>query len=144
MVKPATLTEIRTAVINELVSITNALPTGTNSIGKISEITSPVSTTSEKVNSAINPYEDTSFIAGDSPRVLDVYTDLGNKASTKGYIIIDGAGDLLIEISHNGTSYNPQQTLKTGDGLDLTGITIKKLRLTHSGVDTAYRIGVMV
>lgn len=171
MVKPATLSEIRTAVVQEVIKITDALPTGTNSIGKISEITSQLPAGVNKIGkididgalptgtnhlgsvatdnfyqlcvyNKVYAYEDTNFIAGESPAVLDVYTDLGNRTNLKGYIAVDGAGSLLAELSFDGTNYGSQFTLTTGDVYSLDGIAIKKIRLTHSGTDTAYRINV--
>lgn len=84
-------------------------------------------------------YEETNFTAADSPRVLDVNTDLGRNTKD-GYIVVDGVGDLLVEISDNGTDYGGQHTLKTDERLLLTNIDVDSIRLTHSGVNTAYRI----
>lgn len=47
-------------------------------------------------------YEDTSFIAGESPRTLDFNTDLGHNANN-GYIINDGTGNLTLSISQDGS-----------------------------------------
>lgn len=83
--------------------------------------------------------EDTSFVAGDSPRSIDVNDDLGTNGN-RGYIKVDGAGDLLVEISHGGTNYEDQFTLKNGDAFDLTGLDVDTIRLTHSGTNTSYRV----
>jgi len=85
------------------------------------------------------PYEDASFVAGDSPRILDVNTDLGRNGHD-GYIIIDGAGDLLVEISSDGAAYGNQFTVTQDEITPLEGFDINKICLTHSGTDTAYRI----
>lgn len=91
--------------------------------------------------------EDTSFVAGDSPKVLTPSTTLTatgvkTRNGNRGYIKVDGVGDLLVEISHNGSDYNTQFTLKNGDSFDLTGLEVNKIRFTHSGTDTAYRVQV--
>lgn len=83
-------------------------------------------------------YEDTSFVTGDSPIVLDVNTDLGRNA-TDGNIINDGDGNILVEISNNGTNYGFQHTLQKGDELELTNLNVDKIRLTWVS-DSSYRI----
>jgi len=72
-------------------------------------------------------YED-SFVAADSPLVLDVITDLGRNA-IDGYIVNDGAGDVEIEISNDGTTYGGTHTLKMDETFSLTNIDTAKLRL---------------
>jgi len=46
-------------------------------------------------------YEDTSFVTGDSPRVLEIRDDLSNKVGNAGWFINDGPGDILIELQNN-------------------------------------------
>ena len=82
-------------------------------------------------------YEDTSFVTGDSPAVLAVHTDLGRQAS-KGYFINDGPGNILIELSRDGTTYGGQHTLKGGEIMDLDNFSINKIRLTWAQ-NTSYR-----
>jgi len=84
-------------------------------------------------------YSDTSFEAGDSPIVLDVRTDL-ERIGINGWIICDGEGDILVELSNDGTTYGTQYSLKSGEVDNLKGETISKIRLTHSGTDSAYRV----
>jgi hypothetical protein len=84
-------------------------------------------------------YEDTSFVSGDSPVTHDVNTDLGRNARI-GYITCDGPGDILIEISDDGTNFGSQHTLKVEDTLNFEGINVDKIRITHSGTDSSYRI----
>ena len=99
-------------------------------------------------NSAGNPIypvgnlvisEDANFIAGDSPRVIDIAGTLGYNANT-GYVRVDGSGDLLVEISHTGAGYLTQFTLKNGDNFSLSGLEVARIRLTHSGTNTSYRL----
>ena len=82
-------------------------------------------------------YEDTSFVTGESPRVLDVNTDLGRNAR-EGGILNDGAGDLLVEISNDGATYGDQHTLKADEVFDLEGRNVDSIRLTWVA-DTGYR-----
>lgn len=74
-------------------------------------------------------YEDTSFIEGDSPAVLDVNTDLGHNARD-GYIAVDGVGNITIEISDDSTNYGGVHLVKAGEILELSGVYIAKVRLT--------------
>ena len=83
-------------------------------------------------------YEDTNFITGDSPAVLNVFSDIGEKGDG-GYFINDGEGDMKIEISNDGTSYGGQHTIKSGETLDLKGISINKIRITWVS-NSSYRV----
>ena len=83
-------------------------------------------------------YEDSSFVSGDSPVVLDIYTDIGRDIYN-GEIYCDGDGDILIEHSYNGTGYGDQITLKKDEILDIKTIKVRKVRISHSGTDSAYR-----
>lgn len=82
-------------------------------------------------------YEDSSFVTGDSPAVLDVFTDLG-RFGHKGQFINDGPGKIRVEISADGTTYGGIHTLGEGDTLVLDDLKINKLRLTWQQ-DTSYR-----
>jgi len=86
-------------------------------------------------------YEDTSFVTGDSPIVLDIATDL-SRTGIDGYIVNDGGGDIQVEVSNDGTNYGSVTTLKDADVYDLDGITISKIRLTWVA-DTTYRVNVI-
>lgn len=82
-------------------------------------------------------YEDANFASGDSPAVLAVQADLG-RPGYKGYFDNIGPGDILVEISNDGTNYGGQHTLRGGDVLELDDLNIVKIRLTY--VDpTEYR-----
>lgn len=86
-------------------------------------------------------FEDTSFVAGDSPATHDVNTALGQNGQD-GYIICDGAGDILVEVSADGATYGDQWTQKAGEVVSLKGMSVDTIRITHSGTDSAYRINV--
>ena len=83
-------------------------------------------------------YEDTSFVVGDSPVTHDVNTDLGVN-SAMGYIICDGAGNMLVEFSSDGSNWGGQHTMKSGEKISLDHMDIDSIRITHSA-DSAYRI----
>ncbi len=85
-------------------------------------------------------YEDTSFVVGDSPVTLDINTDLGRNSRT-GYIICDGAGDILVELSGDGTNYGTQFTMKDNEKVNLDGLSIDSIKITHSS-DSSYRVNV--
>lgn len=86
-----------------------------------------------------------SFTAGVSPVTWGISTDLAGASTNphirgnRGYIVVDGIGDLLVEIANESTNYNAQFTLKSGDRFDLTGMGISNIRFTHSGTDTNFR-----
>ncbi|MDE2104269.1 MAG: hypothetical protein KGL39_43935 [Patescibacteria group bacterium] len=86
--------------------------------------------------------ENTNFVAGDSPHVIDVYGGLNNKLGNRGYIQVDGAGDILVNIAHHSGVYTNQFTVKTRESFDLSGLDIRTIKLTHSGTDSAYRVHV--
>ena len=92
----------------------------------------------DPIDGRTKSYEDASFVTGDSPRTLDVNTDLGRN-SKDGYIICDGEGDFTVEISNNGTDFGGIHTMKKGDVLDLEGVDVDKIRVTWIA-DSAYRI----
>ena len=83
-------------------------------------------------------YEDTSFVTGDSPRVIDFETDAG-RISKAGWMINDGDGDIKVEISLDGLVYGGQFTMKLGEAIDFAGIGVSKLRLVWVS-NSAYRI----
>lgn len=85
-------------------------------------------------------YESTSFTAGDSPVVLDVYTDLKKRSCVDGYVTCDGDGDIIVEFSDDGTTYGGQHTLKSDEILELEYIKARLIRITHSGTDSSYRV----
>jgi hypothetical protein len=83
-------------------------------------------------------YEDTSFATGDSPAVLDIFTDLGRIAH-EGYVICDGPGRILIELSTDGSAYGGQHTLYDGDTLSFSNLKIRRIRLTWVD-NSSYRV----
>ena len=87
-------------------------------------------------------FEDTSFVAGDSPADLDINAALGRNA-TEGYIINDGTGDFTVAFSIDGNTFGDAIRLKNGETLEFSNISVDSLRITHSGTDSAYRVTVI-
>ena len=87
-------------------------------------------------------YEDTSFVVGDSPAVHDFFGDTARN-SVDGYIICDGTGNISVDISRDGLTYDSAWTMKKGEVAILDHLTISKIRVTHSGTDSAYRINLI-
>lgn len=86
-------------------------------------------------------YEDTNFVAGDSPAVHDINADLGRNGRD-GYITNDGEGNITVEISDEGATYGGSHTLKKDETLELTGTDIDSIKITHVA-DSSYRIFVI-
>jgi len=82
--------------------------------------------------------EDPSFVTGDSPQVVDAAAVLGRNGQD-GYIVNDGAGDILIDISEDGATYGAVARLKSGEVFDLSGANASKIRFTWVS-DSAYRV----
>lgn len=83
-------------------------------------------------------YEDTSFVTGDSPVVLDFEGDTGRR-SKAGWFINDGDGDIKVELSRDGLVYGDQFTTMLGETIDFGGIGVSKVRLTWVQ-NSSYRI----
>ena len=84
-------------------------------------------------------YADTSFASGDSPATHDFETDTG-RTSVDGWIICDGSGSIVIALSRDGLTYQDSYTLKKGEVIDVLRFEISKIKVTHSGTDSSYRI----
>ena len=114
--------------------MTNDLPDWTRSVSVQVDMDSPASFWAGRTKA----YEDTSFVTGESPRVLDVLTDLGRNGHD-GYMVNDGNGDIKVEISDDGTTYGGQHTIKKDEIFDFYMLDIAKIRLTWVA-DSAYRM----
>jgi hypothetical protein len=84
-------------------------------------------------------YEETSFTVAKSPVEYDVHLNLGRN-STEGYVVCDGPGDIKLEFSSDGVVFSDQHTLKEDEILELEYYDIHTIRVTSSGVISAYRI----
>ena len=83
-------------------------------------------------------FEDSSFESGDSPVTLDANAALGRNA-TSGYIICDGAGNISVQFSNNGTSFGDSHTVKSNEVLRFDRVSVDSVKITHNGTDSAYR-----
>jgi hypothetical protein len=89
-------------------------------------------------------YEDSAFVSGSSPATLNVQSDLGRKG-VDGYIVCDGSGSILVDVSRDGVTYpsGGQFTIKASEVFSLLRLNVSKIRITHSGTDSAYRVFVI-
>ncbi len=90
----------------------------------------------------IKAYEDDDFVVGETGRVLDIFADLNNTFARFAVLQVFGPGDLKIANSFDGSLYEDDFTFEGGQGLLMTDLRVKKLKLTHTGVDSGYRIWV--
>jgi len=82
-------------------------------------------------------YEGTVAIAG-TPVTLPVNTNLGRN-SGDGYIVNDGPGDLQVDLSFDGVTYETDITIKKDEILDLGGLNIHTIKIDATVNGTAYR-----
>lgn len=96
-----------------------------------------------KPNDAYFAAEDLDFQSGDSPAVLDITTSL-QEGGKDGRILCKSTtgstGRILVEISHDGSNYGDQFSVFHLETFPLFGYKVKKLRITHSGTDSGYRV----
>lgn len=83
--------------------------------------------------------EDSSFVAGDSPTVIVMATEI-DKQGEGGYIACDGAGDIQIELSFDGINYGDLITVKSGETFSLRNFQLESLRINHTGTDSSFRV----
>lgn len=88
--------------------------------------------------------ENYTFQSAGSPVTLDVYTAL-NAHGVDGAILCEtlsggATGDILVEISTDGTVYHDQFRLFHGETFKLFGYRVNKIRITHTGTDSGYRV----
>lgn len=95
----------------------------------------------DPLDGLLGSYEDTSFVTGDSPVVLDVNTDL-SRDGRECSITNDGAGAFTFAISNDGASWSPEVTMKTGEVAAFSSLRIDSIRITWVA-DSAYRVVVL-
>jgi hypothetical protein len=83
-------------------------------------------------------FEDTNFVTGDSPIILDLNAALGRNA-IRGFVINDGPGNFTISFSTNGSDWGDELTRKSGEKLDFDNISVDSLRITWVA-DSSYRV----
>lgn len=82
-------------------------------------------------------FEDTNFIAGDSPASLDFNSALGRN-SVNGFIINDGPGDFQIRFSVDGAAFGDAITIKNNEVFKWEDISVDTLQVIHVS-NSAYR-----
>ncbi len=103
--------------------------------------TQDVNVKSDYIDGRTATFEDSSFVAGDSPATHNVNAALGRNGHD-GYIVNDGAGDLTYQISNDGNTYGGAHTLKQNETVKLTGLDIDSIKITWVA-DCGYRIMVV-
>jgi hypothetical protein len=104
---------------------------------------SSVTASSVRVSSqplgVVNKAYEGSLTAGVSPLTIDFNADAGRNA-IDGWITCDGAGDILVAFSRDGTTFGDNWTIRTGENTSFFRFDIDSLRLTHTGTDSDYRV----
>lgn len=95
-----------------------------------------------QINASNKVYENASFASGDSPETCNFYGDTG-RVSSSGYIVCDGTGDIQVDVSRDGLIYDEAWTMKENEVLDLSHVRVNKIRITHLGTDSAYRVNLI-
>jgi len=86
-------------------------------------------------------FEDTSFVTGDSPAILDVNAALGRNA-TQFSVQNDGAGNFTVATSTDGISFGDEKTMKGGEVYGIDKISVDSIRITWIS-NSAYRVIVL-
>lgn len=85
--------------------------------------------------------EDLNFVAGDSPVVLDISAVLAAGCIDGSILCVPGvASGFKVELSFNGSTYSGQFTVNRYETFPLKGLQVKKIRITHNGTDSGYRV----
>ena len=82
--------------------------------------------------------EDTSFVVGDSPAIIDVNAALG-KNGRSFEVINDGPGNFTVAISNDGSVFGSEATVKQQEIYTIADISVDSIRITHDA-DSAYRV----
>lgn len=99
---------------------------------------SAVTTSFQPLGVVNKSYEDTSFVAGDSPKLIDFNADAGRNAR-EGWVTCDGLGNILVAFSRDGITFGDNWTVKPGESTNLANFDIDTLRITWVA-DSAYRV----
>ena len=83
--------------------------------------------------------EDTNFQVGDSPATFD-FNLAASRNAIDGWIVCDEAGDIQVDFSRDGLTFGEKFTMKSGEIVHLLRLDIDKIRVTHTGTDSFYRI----
>ena len=83
-------------------------------------------------------YEGTVAVVG-TPATLNVNTDLGRN-SGDGYIVCDGPGDLEVDLSDDGITFEEDISIKENETFDLGGLNTHTIKIDATSNGTAYRV----
>jgi len=86
-------------------------------------------------------FEDSAFLAGDSPALLQ-FNSAAGRNSVDGYVINDGPGAIIVDFSRDGIIYGGAWTMYSGEMIGVRNYDIHTLRLTHVA-DSAYRVNLI-
>jgi len=86
-------------------------------------------------------FEDTSFVLGDSPALLD-FNGATGRNSLDGYIICDGPGSIKVDFTRDGATYGGVWTMYAGEMIGVRNYDIDTIRITWVA-DSAYRVNLI-
>lgn len=86
-------------------------------------------------------FEDSAFVVGDSPVVLNFNAAAGRN-SVDGYVICDGVGGMIVDFSRDGITYGGAWTMYSGEMIGVRNYDIHSLRITYVA-DSAYRVNLI-
>jgi len=85
-------------------------------------------------------FENNSFVAGESPVTIDIVSSFGH-SQVSVLFSNDGPGDIFIETSSDGGStFGDIRTVFSGEPFNVKDGGIDQIRITHTGIDSAYRL----
>lgn len=93
---------------------------------------------SNAVTTSYAPFEDQSFVTGDSPRTVDINAALGRNSSNV-TLHIHGTGDVQIELSTDGVTFGTAFRGISGSAYSFSPYSVDSIRLTWIA-DTKYTI----
>jgi len=122
-----------------LIKITDGLRTA--EINSANELLVTQGALSEAIPYLNETFEDTAFVLGDSPAILNFFGATGRN-SVDGYVICDGIGDMIVDFSRDGITYGGAWTMHQGEMIGVRNYDIHSLRITYVA-DSAYRVNLI-
>lgn len=83
-------------------------------------------------------FEDTDFVTGESPAILDFNGALDRNA-TKGSIINDGPGDFTVAFSIDGANFGDAIRLEINESIQFDKLSVNSIQITWVA-NSAYRV----
>lgn len=83
-------------------------------------------------------FEDTDFVTGESPAILDFNGALDRNA-TKGSIINDGPGDFTVAFSIDGANFGDAIRLEINESIQFAKLSVNSIQITWVA-NSAYRV----